>query len=86
MPDFKLAELEICIDDFIASSPQSYFQLVGIKQRLDRINETETTPQLERVLEKINSLLVRPTLFIEHSVNDDITMIAPLLDKLEMKL
>jgi hypothetical protein len=82
MPDFKLADLERCIDEY----NQSKYQLLGIKQRLDRIRETDTTPQLDRVLEKMNSMLVLPISVIEPIVSDDITMVAPLLDKLEMKL
>lgn len=82
MSDFKLADLERCIDEY----SQSKYQLLGIRQRLDRIRETDTTPQLDRVLEKINSMLVRPISVIEPIINDDITMLSPLLDKLEMKL
>ena len=40
MSDFKLADLEKCIDEY----NQSKYQLLGIKQRLDRIKETDTTP------------------------------------------
>jgi hypothetical protein len=82
MSDFKLADLEKCIDEYT----QSKYQLLGIKQRLDRIKETDTTPQLDRIIEKINSMLVRPIPIIEPIVNDTIEMVGPLLDKLEMKL
>jgi hypothetical protein len=35
-------------------------QLLGIKERLDKIKEVDTTPQLDRVLEKVNELLYQP--------------------------
>jgi hypothetical protein len=76
----SLVELEKCIDEY-----QITVQLLGIKQRLEKIKEMETTPQLDRVLEKINDKLVKPEPAIEPIIND-MTMLGPLLDKLEAKL
>ena len=76
----SFVELEKCIDEY-----QITVQLLGIKQRLEKIKETETTPQLDRVLEKINNKLVKPELAIEPIIND-MTMLGTLLDKLEAKL
>jgi hypothetical protein len=83
MPNFYLSDLEIAIDKYKNVSSQSpNGQLLGIKERLDKIKEVDTTPQLDRVLEKINEILYPP----QPIVNDTIEMLAPLLDKLEMKL
>ena len=83
MPNFYLLELENAIDAYknVSFRPPNG-QLLGIKESLDKIKEVDTTPQLDRVLEKINEILYPP----QPIVNDTIEMLAPLLDKLEMKL
>jgi hypothetical protein len=83
MPNFYLKDLESAIDAYKTNPAQIQSgQLLGIKERLDNIKEVDTTPQLNRVLEKINEILFPP----EPIVNDTIEMVGPLLDKLEMKL
>ena len=83
MPNFYLKGLEDAIDAYKTNPAQIQGgQLLGIKERLDKIKEVDTTPQLNRVLEKINEILFPP----EPIVNDTIEMVTPLLDKLEMKL
>ena len=68
-----LTELEECIEAF---------NLEDLKQVIEKIKETETTPQLDRILAMINNKL-RPPLPIITPIVSDLTL---LLNKLETKL
>ncbi len=68
-----LNELEKCIEAF---------NLEDLKQVIEKIKETETTPQLDRILAMINSKLRPPVPIITPTVSD----LTLLLNKLETKL
>ena len=67
-----LSDLEKCIEAF---------NLEEMKQVLEKIKDTETTPQLDRILSIINRKLV-PNVAIVSPVSE----LTLLLNKLEMKL
>ena len=68
-----LADLEKCIEAF---------NLEDLKQIIEKLKETETTPQLDRILAMINNKLRPPVPIITPTVSE----LTLLLNKLETKL
>ena len=81
MPILHLTELDSDIESFILKKQP--YALEGIKDRLEKIKEQHSTPQLERVLDKIQIALLPPP---SNEPDEDMNLLIPLLDKLENKL